>query len=212
MLFFRKNYETYSDEKLLTLVAKGQEQAFNVFYQRYAGRMHYYFLRMLHQDEERANDFTQDLFVKVIEHAAKFDPTRKCTTWLYSIASNMCKNEYRRLSRWNKHQEVFHQEVAETVEVPCGESGYLPENLDRQLFGRYLDRAISELAPAHRECFLLRYREEMSIREISQILDCPEGTIKSRLHYCLKKLSTKLKIFRPDHLDQKSVDYGKKTR
>ena len=212
MLFFRKNYEAYSDEKLLTLIAKGEEQAFNVFYQRYASRMHYYFFRMLYQDKERANDFTQDLFVKVIEHAAKFDASRKCSTWLYSIASNMCKNEYRRLERWTKNREVFHQEVAEQVEVPCGESGYLPERIDRQLFGQYLDKAVGELGPAHRACFLLRYREEMSIRDISQILDCPEGTIKSRLHYCLKKLSIKLKIFHPDYLDQKSADYGKKSQ
>ena len=212
MLFFREKYKEQSDEALLSLIAKGKEAPFNELYERYASRIHYYFHRMLHQDSEKANDFTQDLFVRVIEHAGKFDPQRKCSTWLYSIASNMCKNEYRRLERQNKHRESFTRDFVNLVEVPCGESCYLPERIDRQLFGQYLDQAINELGRVHRECFLLRYREELPIREISQILDCPEGTIKSRLHYCLKKLSIKLKIFHPDFIDQKCTDYGKRTR
>lgn len=210
MFPFRKNYHSESDEALLTFIAKGQERAFNVLYERYASRMHYYFYRMLYQDTEKANDFTQDFFVKVIEHAKRFDANRKCSTWMYSIANNMCKNEYRRVERYNKNNAMYTRDFVETIEMPCGESRFLPERIDRELFSQHLDQAINELELIHRECFVLRYREELSIREISQILNCPEGTIKSRLYYSLKKLSVKLKIFHPDHL--KYTEYGKKTR
>ncbi|MEM8907462.1 MAG: RNA polymerase sigma factor, partial [Bacteroidota bacterium] len=168
---------------------------------------HYYFYRMLHQDRERANDFTQDLFVKVIENVHRFDPQRKCSTWLFSIASNMCKNEYRRLERRNKHEEKLAYRTTAWATAEAEADSLLGSKLDQQLFSQQLEAAIDQLEERHRECFLLRYREELSIREISQILDCPEGTVKSRLHYCLKKLSIKLKIFHPDH--SKCTDYGK---
>jgi len=195
MFSLRKKYHTYSDAQLLPDIARGKEAAFNELYKRYSERMHSYFFRMLYQNATKADDFAQDLFMKVIEHAERFDPSRKFSTWVYTIASNMCKNEYRRISRRNWHQNEISQQAAKSTSESS--NSYLPDHLDKALFTSYLARAISELEMPHRQCFILRYQEELSIKEISAILDCPEGTVKSRIHYSLKKLSPKLKIFNP---------------
>ena len=58
--------------------------------------------------------------------------------------------------------------------------------------------------------FLLRYQQELSIKEIAAILGCPEGTVKSRIFYTLKKLSEKLQYFKPDHLKKKDYETSRK--
>ena len=83
---------------------------------------------------------------------------------------------------------------------------------DQAVFDKYLYKALSLMESQHRECFLLRYQQEKSIKEISEIMDCPEGTVKSRLYYTSRKLSEKLKFFKPDHLKKKDYESsGKRT-
>jgi len=83
---------------------------------------------------------------------------------------------------------------------------YLPNALDRSLFTARLTDALEELEDIHRTCFILRYQEELSIKEISEVMDCPEGTVKSRLYYALRKLSDKLQVFRPKALTNTSYE------
>ncbi len=180
-----KTYQTLSDEQLMRqLASSGCELSFGELYDRYSVRMHRYFYRLLNNDAHRADDFTQELFMKVVEKAALFDPERRFSTWLYTVAGNMVKNEYRRTSR-------------QTPPPPVDD--FLNENFsedhDNQVFAQHLNHALGELDETQRQCFVLRYQEEMSLREIAEILDCPEGTVKSRMFYTLKKLGTKLRAF-----------------
>jgi RNA polymerase sigma-70 factor, ECF subfamily len=69
------------------------------------------------------------------------------------------------------------------------------EEFDAQVFEQELHQALGELDETQRQCFVLRYQEELSVREIAEILDCPEGTVKSRMFYTLKKLGNKLRAF-----------------
>jgi len=177
-------------------IAKGKEKAFDELYHRYSQRMYHYFYRMLYQNREKAEDFTQDLFLKIVARPEMFDTKRKFSTWIYTVAGNMCKNEYRR----NKNRQTsMLPEKDEDIPMPSNSKGslYLPNAIDKELFDQHLLNAINELDEIPRQCFILRYQEELSIKEISAIVDCPEGTVKSRIHYTLKKLSVKLKIF--DH-------------
>ncbi|MCC6724883.1 MAG: sigma-70 family RNA polymerase sigma factor, partial [Saprospiraceae bacterium] len=132
----------------------------------------------------RADDFTQELFMKLVEKTAYFDPERRFSTWLYAVAGNMVKNEYRRLSR--------QQEAPPAVDYF---SENFSEDIDNQIFEQHLYQALDELDETQRQCFVLRYQEELSMKEIAEILDCPEGTVKSRVFYTLKKLGTKLRAF-----------------
>ena len=184
---FNANYKTWPDERLMHEVAQQNEGAFAALYDRYGARMHRYFYRMLWRDAGRAEDFTQELFLKIIEKPHLFAPERSFRTWIYTLASNMCKNEYRRkkpLDLDNIHPEA---EDGDTR---------LPEQLDRQLFETNLREAIDGLSDAHRQCFILRYQEELSVAEIAAIAGCPEGTVKSRLHFALQKVGAQMTIFK----------------
>ena len=173
-------------------IVKSDEQAFEELYRRYADKLFRYFYRMLGQNEEKANDFTQELFLKIVEKPHYFNPKYHFSTWIYTVATNMCKNEYRRLG--NRPSITY-----ELPELKAPENlSHFSSNLDKQLFEQYLQRALEELDEIPRQCFILRYQEEKSIKEISAILGCPEGTVKSRLFYTIKKLSKKLSVFSND--------------
>jgi RNA polymerase sigma-70 factor, ECF subfamily len=145
---------------------------------------------MLGQDEPRAQDFLQDLFLKIVERPERFSPDRKFSTWIFSVAHNMCRNEYRRARR------------IESVDVECDalplEADDMIESIDREAFGDILALELDALDEEHRTTFLLRYREQFSIREISEVLGCAEGTVKSRLYYTARKLAARLKNFNPN--------------
>ncbi|MCP4438304.1 MAG: RNA polymerase sigma factor [Aureispira sp.] len=187
MGLFWKTYKTYTDEQLMVALGKGKKQALDELYERYSQKMYRYFYRMLAQNRTKSEDFVQDLFLKLIEKPYLFNPKYKFVSWLYSIASNMCKNEYRR------HQ--YEWSVDSFVEL--SEFVQLPNTLDQKLFREYLTKALATLKPQHQECFTLRYEQGLSIAEISEIMEIPEGTVKSRIFYTLKKLAEHLKIFNP---------------
>lgn len=184
-------YKDQTDEALMKSIMNHDEHAFDEIYQRYSRRMLHYFYRMLNQNQTQAQDFMQDLFVKIIEQPHRFNPERKFSTWIYTIASNMCKNEYRS------------REVRKKVSSYGDLTGFSPlipssENeIDHRQFFRCLETELDNLSTNHKEVFLFRYQEGLSIKEISQIMACSEGTVKSRVFYALKKLAGSLQVFNP---------------
>ncbi|MEM9847883.1 MAG: RNA polymerase sigma factor [Bacteroidota bacterium] len=179
----RKNYRKHTDEALMKSVVKGREAAFNELYRRYGDRMYRYFYRMLYQESALAHDFTQNLFLKIIERPDAFNPKYKFSTWFFTVAHNMCKNEYRRRSRLPDFQTL-------PEDFNATDSTF---KLEQEQEKAILAQAINQLSPNHRDCFVLRYQQELEVKTISEILDCPEGTIKSRLFYASKKLAETLK-------------------
>ncbi|HEU4718409.1 MAG TPA: sigma-70 family RNA polymerase sigma factor [Bacteroidia bacterium] len=193
MSLFRPSYEKESDELLMSRIVRGDSKAFAELYDRHSPAMFRYFHRMLWKDRERAEDFTQDFFMKIVKTPDAFDVKRKFTTWMYSVAHNMCKNEYRRMEI---RQGPDFEKAAYAVEGDHGE--HFGKRIDRKAFMERLSGELDKLDENQRTTFLLRYEENFSIREISEILDCSEGTVKSRLFYTLKRLSTKLVEFAPE--------------
>lgn len=183
---FKTRYEKITDEKLVKGICNGDQKAFSELYARYKDRLYYYFLRMLNHSPDQANDFLQDLFMKLIQQPELFDRSRKFSTWIYTIASNMCKNEYRRVAVRQK----VHADVSYTQDL-------IQENdaTDKDILLRKLFAELDSLGNDHREVFLLHYREGFKIREISEIVDLAPGTIKSRLHYARKHLEQRLKKY-----------------
>ncbi len=149
--------------------------------------MLYYFYRMLGNCEATAQDFLQDLFYKIIDKPHLFDSSQRFSTWIYSIAHNMCKNEYRRrtlrncsslnpenLANFTDNSE-YETDVSETVNIIYNE--------------------LNNLGESHKTAFILRYREGFQVNEISEVLNLPEGTVKSRLYYARQILADKLKKY-----------------
>lgn len=172
-------------------VAQKRTAAFDVLYQRYSGRLLRYFYRMLNGDEEKAQDFLQELCLKLVEKPHLYDSSRRFSSWVFAIASNMVKNEYRRM----QVRSVMTQ-LDDLSKLPVGEwmdTG----GIDRAAFREQLEQALTKLSEKHREVFLLRYQEELPIKEISEITSCSEGTIKSRLFYALRNLASHMEVFDP---------------
>ena len=173
------------------MIAGGNTRAFDELYGRYSVKLLHYFRKMLHNNTEKAQDFLQDLFIKVLEKYAYYDASRTFSTWLYALATNMCKNEYRNTAIRSRLLEENGAMLYEEDGEP------MLGNIDLNIFNTQLKEELDKLDHTHREAFVLRFYEELSIKEISEILDCPEGTVKSRLFYTLKKLGGKMTAFNP---------------
>ena len=192
MGFFKSiDYNKASDENLMEKVCKKNHHAFEELFERYSQRLLRYFYSMLNYDEEKSQDFLQDLFIKVLENARYFDTNRKFSTWLYSIATNMCKNEYRKLA--GKHF-VSEEYIPEFDEIY---SSGITFNLDKKLLQSELEKSIEQLGYKHKSVFIMRFQQELPIKEISRIMSISEGTVKSRIFYSLKKLGELIPEFNP---------------
>jgi RNA polymerase sigma-70 factor (ECF subfamily) len=179
----------------MLLISEGKEEAFTQLYTRYAKRMLYFFYQRLYQDEQKAQDFLQDLFLKLLEKAASFDSNKPFKTWVYTLATNMCKNEYRRDAvRGVKVNDFAFEDMPEHQPALI-----FAGKFDKNLFAVNLKTELNKLDEHHRTTFILRYQEELSVSEISEVMDCAEGTVKSRLFYCTKKLAVKLRAFDPQN-------------
>ncbi len=186
MLFFKKKLSHLTDEELMQKVNQGSEVALTEIYQRYSAPLMRYFTRMLWRDRNTAQDFLQDLFIKLIDNPGRFDASRQFSTWLFSIAHNMCKNEYRK--RGNKESVV--------ISIERNNNTDLNKLIDERDFKNRLDFLLETLDDESKSLFLLRYEQEFDLARISEILGIPVGTIKSRLFYLRKGLSKELNEYR----------------
>lgn len=191
MRLFKKDYATYSDEDLMRFFLKGDERAFEQIYDRYEGFVVNFFYRKLWSDREKAEDFAHDLFTKVIGKPESYDPSRSFKTWLFSVANNMCKNEY-------KKQEIRKPTGHDLPEgVQAKDENMLPDAaVDKQGFNEQLKIELEKLNEIHREVFMLRHYEGLSLNEIAEALEINTGTVKSRLHLATKTLAEKLAVYR----------------
>ena len=193
MKLVQQYYSEMPDEQLMVLVKEGHKLAFAEIYDRYSGKLLNFFFRMLNKDEPKAQDFMQDVFMKIIEKPEAFDTRLRFDTWIFSIAYNLCKNEYRRLNvrescPVEKLSEIRNEATHEHVEL----------SIDLQAFELQLSEALNHMDETHRLVFILRYQQELPVKEIAMLLNCPEGTVKSRLFYATRSLASTLGIFDPN--------------
>lgn len=177
------------DASLLRRSLTGEEAAFEALYLRYAPSLKAYFRRMMNRNDQQAEDMCQGLFLKVLEKGGQYNSTHSFKTWLYSMAHNMCKNEYR-------HREVHKRNETHLAGEQI--SRYRADTeLDKSSFKDSLQAALQELDEEKRQAFILRFKHELSIKEIAVVTGAAEGTVKSRLFYTLRELSHKLRVYNP---------------
>ena len=191
----RKN-RNVSDEKLMERIQHQDTSAFNELYERYSQRLLLYFYRALGGDEDKAQDFLQDVFLKIVEKPGLFHVQRKFSPWIFTVAHNLCKNEYRRLQ--NKKAVENNPDINPVSQSLQSANPYPEHDVDQKDFKNALFQELSKFDENHRSAFLLRYQQNLCVEEISEILNCPEGTVKSRLYYTTKRLAARLKAFNPN--------------
>ncbi len=184
-MFFKPKLARLPDEELMRKINQGSEAAFTELYTRYSASLMRYFTRMLWNNRTLAEDFLHDLFLKIIRNPQHFDVNRKFSTWVYSVAHNMCKNEYR------KKQNELRLDGVEVKQMRD-----LDKEMDLYSAQSKLAMLLETLEEEDKTIFLLRYEEELSIDQISRIVFMPEGTVKSRLFYLRKQLAIELNEFK----------------
>ena len=169
-----------SDEKLMSLFrSSGDPAQFTVLYERYFSAL-CRFLAWQLEDPEQAADLAQNILLRIYQRPQLFDPSRNFKVWLFSIAKNQWKNHLRDKATRKKHSHsaAQHWQQLKVVDTGGGQTEQL--QLVRQ--------AMQELSEQHREVILLKYTHNLSIPEISEVLSCSAGTVKSRLFYALRQL------------------------
>lgn len=173
-----------NDNQLVERYLAGEEERFRELVERYEGRIINFIQRSI-GDRERAHDLAQETFIRVYRHLDRFDQSKKFSTWIYTIASNLAKNELRNRSR---NPVVLYQTLTATWEddhrpLQFEDSSMKPDDMFRKRhLEELVERAAAELPDHHREVFILREIEGKSYEEIAEITNTQLGTVKSRLN------------------------------
>lgn len=191
MRIFQKQVKQLSDEELMKLLSKGNQKAFDEIYLRYSDVLFGYFMKMLARDKEKCEDMVHDLFAKIIRKPDYFNVNRSFRTWVFSVACNMCKNEYKRMSVRKHVSNDF-----EPIKSLKAESDTL-KKVHESTFSESFYKALNALDEKHKNVFALRHFEGLSMKDIAETLEINEGTVKSRLFYATKTLAKELKEFNP---------------
>ena len=185
-----------TDSQLIELVNAGHTNAFNSLVTRYRDRIFSVVYNMT-SNREDANDVTQDVFVKAFHNIHRFQQKSTFFTWLYRIAVNTAISFIKK----NRSRQFFSLENFEEE----GISGKLAEILSSRKHSRRelmlrelqekLNEALQKLSVKHRTTVVLFEVEGLSHKDIGEILNCSEGTVRSRLHYAKNELQNYMKEY-----------------
>jgi RNA polymerase sigma-70 factor, ECF subfamily len=175
--------EKQSDYRLIERVKNGDMVAFNQIVDKYKNRLMNVIFRMV-QNSEEAQDIVQETFLRVYQHRESFDFRHCFSTWLYTIALNLARNELRKRKRF-KFFDIFDMQGKENeIAVEMA----LPSNLPQAL-----EKALESLPEKYKTAFVLRDVQELPYEEVAQIMNIPLGTVKSRVNRARAILKDKLK-------------------
>ena len=181
----REQLRAQDDSAVVSAFLNGEERAFQELVERYQTRLLNFIFRTI-GDRERAEDLVQEVFIRVYRHIHRFDRSKKFSTWVYTIASNLAKNELRNRS---PNPLVLFQTMKGTAReeddrpLQFEDTTARPDDLYRKRHLRELvEETVAQLPEHHRQVFVLRELEGKSYEEIAEITDCNLGTVKSRLN------------------------------
>lgn len=176
--------ETQTDEELAARVQAHDERAFGILMERYQPRLLRYGRKFL-TDTAPIEDAVQEVFIKTYENIRSFDTTRPFSPWIYRIAHNRFVNALR-----DKQRTPF---ITVDLDAFSAHAAYEidPEGDEERAEARDLvNRGLAALDPLHREVLVLYYIEQLSYREIADVLHVPVGTVGIRLHRAKNALRT----------------------
>jgi len=182
-----------SDEDLMARVAEDDERAFTELVRRFQGRVTNLIARVLN-DRESSDDLAQEVFVRVFIHRRNYRRGSKFTTWLFTIAANLAKNEIRRRVRkrnWfslDALQELVGDGAIQLADTTEGQE----PALQRAQLQEAIGRAIATVPEKYRVALVLRDIEGFAYEEIGQMLRIPGGTVRSRINRARSMLKRKL--------------------
>jgi RNA polymerase sigma-70 factor (ECF subfamily) len=182
-----------SDEDLMARVAEDDDRAFTELVGRFQGRVTNLISRVLN-DRNSADDLAQEVFVRVFVHRRNYRRGSKFSTWVFTIAANLAKNEIRRRVRrrnWfslDALTEMLHDSVPQLADPTEGREA----GLEREQLRTEVGKAIATVPEKYRLALVLRDIEGLAYEEISEVLGVPGGTVRSRINRARSMLKRKL--------------------
>ncbi|HLT35822.1 MAG TPA: RNA polymerase sigma factor [Enhygromyxa sp.] len=182
-----------SDEDLMLAFGAGDAAAFEELVARHKRGLYNFLLRSVH-NQSRAEEMLQEVFLRVIRAKDRYQRTARFTTWIYTIARNLCVDESRRqkfrrtipleLKRKGRGEEpgLSILDVTDSGEVGTDAASEAPSIRAR------VAAAIDNLPDDQREVFVMRQFGGLSFKQIGEAVGAPENTVKSRMRYALEKL------------------------
>ncbi|MDA0747814.1 MAG: sigma-70 family RNA polymerase sigma factor [bacterium] len=180
-----------TDVDILAEVADGDIDAYGKIVNRYKARLYNFVFRFV-GDRETAEDIVQETFLRAFKKRKEYRAIANFSTWLFTIAGNLAKSELRRRKRWRLFSLHKDEESDTGMELP--DETFRPDTLtESSIADVQIQQAILSLPENYRQVVLLRDVEGLSYQEISEISNCPVGTVKSRVNRARLKLQQKLK-------------------
>lgn len=186
-----------SDEDLMIDCKKGDMSAFELLVRRYQDAIINY-IHFTISDYHRAEDLAQETFLRVFKNVNRYEPKASFKSWLYTIATNLCRNEIRNRSRRKtyyledlveENEDVYHSEYMVDTRL---QPDILYEKKERQ---QIIKKAIKLLPENQSVALTLVTYQELSYEEISEILDCSVGAVKSLIHRARQNMKDILNKF-----------------
>lgn len=177
-----------SDEDLMSQFQMGTVEAFDLLVGRYHDPLTNYIYRFL-GDMKECEDLLQETFLRVYRNRHSYRRIAKFSTWLYTIAGNLARSEYRKRKRRRLYslQSVNRDDEEYEVEIP--DETFLPDkHAEGTIQDRYIQDALAQIPEEFREVVVLRDVQQLAYEEIADITGLPMGTVKSRINRGRTKL------------------------
>ena len=174
-----------SDRELVYAARDGDTLAFDALFYRYRDGIFRLGLAIT-KDPSAAEEIAVDTFARAHRALARLEPDDSLRPWLYRVAVNL---SYNRRPRKNVVLSSLDDVVDETIANEDGSPSTLAELAEHR---RLVLQSVDALGPKHRIVVVLHYLNGLNLAEIAEVVDCPIGTVKSRLHYALRRLRTHL--------------------
>jgi len=189
-----------TDEMLMVRYQRGDREAFAELVRRYQRPVYNFVIRQV-RHPGTAEDVTQEVFVRVVQNAAEFKHEARFTTWLYTIARNLCIDHLRKQSH-RRHPSLDQPAGGASEGRPLGDNiadAHPSTDVERAAAASEVQacivRAVEGLPEEQREVFLLREVANLPFKEIAEVTGAGENTVKSRMRYALDRLQAALSEF-----------------
>lgn len=179
-----------SDEDLMMKCRKGDMSAFELLVRRYQDPLINYIHRSIN-DYHRAEDLSQETFLRVFKNASRYEPTASFKSWLYTIATNLCRNEVRNRARRNTY--LFEDLVEENENIYdtdfLRDTRYMPDViLEKKEQRQIIQKALKKLTENQRLALTLVTYQDLRYEEVAKILNCSVGAVKALIHRARQKM------------------------
>jgi len=197
------------DEDLMAQFQAGSVEAFDLLVARYKDPLASYLYRFL-GDARESEDLLQETFMRVFRNRHSYRRIARFSTWLYTIAGNLARSEYRKRRRRRVQSLQGMNKDEEEYEVEIPDNTFRPDtHANNVLQDAAIQEALRQIPEEFREVVVLRDVQQLAYEEIAEITGLPMGTVKSRINRGRTKLQQLLKdVYTPDEDEGVSDDWS----